>query len=120
MRVEENGQGLREAPAPAEKLTCCSVIVIPMQCAIPCLTRDRGGNTSGFPLPRIREDRPRFHEDKLRGNDRGECRDLSLPKVWGCLRITGKLRFARATHPGCAEGQSASGGMGARGLKRES
>ena len=35
-----------------------SVIVIP----IPCIA-------SGFPLPRLREDRPRFHEDKLRGND---------------------------------------------------
>ena len=29
-----------------------------------------------------------------------------LPKVWECLRITGKLRFARATHRGRAEGQS--------------
>ena len=27
------------------------------------------GSFSGFPLPRVREDRPRFHEDKLRGND---------------------------------------------------
>ena len=27
----------------------------------------------GFPLPRIREDRPRFHEDKLRGNDPPEA-----------------------------------------------
>ena len=28
----------------------------------------------------------------------------------GYSRITGRFRFARATHPGCAEGQSASGG----------
>ena len=28
---------------------------------------------TGFPLPRIREDRPRFHEDKLRGNDPPEA-----------------------------------------------
>jgi len=27
----------------------------------------------GFPLPRIREDRPRFPEDKLRGNDPPEA-----------------------------------------------
>jgi hypothetical protein len=28
---------------------------------------------TGFPLPRIREDRPRFHEDKLGGNDPPEA-----------------------------------------------
>ena len=40
------------------------------------------GRSSGFPLPRIREDRPRLHEDKLCGND--------PPKVdrgfGGCVR----------------------------------
>ena len=36
----------------------------------------------GFPLPRIREDRPRLHEDKLRGNDPPEAdRGLGCPKV---------------------------------------
>ena len=29
-----------------------------------------------------------------------------MPGLQCCLRITGKLCFARATHPGCAEGQS--------------
>ena len=27
--------------------------------------------TSGFPLPRMREDRPRFHEERFRENDTG-------------------------------------------------
>ena len=36
---------------------------------------------SGFPLPRIREDRPRFHEDGLRGNDRREAQDTSGPRL---------------------------------------
>ena len=31
------------------------------------------GGFSGFPLPRIREDRPRFHEDMLRENDPPEA-----------------------------------------------
>jgi hypothetical protein len=28
---------------------------------------------------------PRFHEDKLRGNDRGRCRDESLPGFCGVM-----------------------------------
>ena len=32
-----------------------------------------GGSFSGFPRPRIREDRPRFHEDMLGGNDPPEA-----------------------------------------------
>ena len=32
--------------------------------------------------------------------------DSSLPGTWGVLRLAGKLRFARATHQGRAEGQS--------------
>ena len=56
------------------------------------------GKRSGFPLPRIREDRPRLHEDKLRGNDTGEantrfaptglcCYGVRLRRI-GCLRVS--------------------------------
>jgi hypothetical protein len=36
-------------------------------------------------------------------NSLSEVRDGLLPGFQWCLRITGKLRFARATHPGRAE-----------------
>ena len=45
---------------------------------------------------------PRSHEDKLRGNDGRECRDSSLPGVWGC----------RPNYP------FSTPRMGARGLKQ--
>ena len=35
--------------------------------------QDEGCPDIWIPAPRIREDRPRFHEDKLRGNDPPEA-----------------------------------------------
>jgi hypothetical protein len=53
------------------------------------------GERSGFPLPRIREDRPHLDEDKFRGNDPPEadlrrtgCLVVDSPQDEGCPPVS--------------------------------
>jgi hypothetical protein len=49
-------------------------------------------NSTAFWIPA-----PRLRGDKLRENDRRECRDVSLPGVWGWSRAPGVIARSEAT-----------------------